>query len=973
MKFFKRIFYFSLIQFCLFAQNINFEIKNNTTQTIYYSVTEQKVDVMKTSLNELAPQSSASDILKFAEYPQIYLVPNKTVGTMGKVYTFKALPNLATKTIYALVEKQGNDLVLNPNPGVLQSASVAVNASASLNVPEAGTFDTTLSGELNAANPTLIGSVSNFLFKGINLTSLSLMLQPKLHKYELVGAGKYNDLDASISLKRNPTETSLMGQFNKEFKPFSSIPGLNSVSVVRDISILSGGFDLARKTVGGKSLTGLEISGEAKIADQTFNAGIIIPLGAGPLAMFAQTPVNWKLSQTFKGLPSIFDNLELTNGKIVISSQQLTDSKGNSVPAGLTIQADFQDYKVTKDAGVKQLVGSAKATVAASIADKIRDSQVKVTFSGEIPGLNKGDAIKGGGASLILTAKPSAVLEFDLNVVLNKGDQPVVFKFAPELSATDVKITGAMQGCYNNAFGVKGFNMCDLSVNLNVNIPEFLVSHLPSGMGLSGRFELTPTKIIVLAGNFNTVKPQESYISGKLDGELTLQDIASVCQKMADNVAGKKIQADNLPDLAIKDVEYKVLPVGSGSVTVGQETINPGMTMKGTLRVLGHETSMSMNVQATGFMFDAYFQTLNIGDWITITGSTTRVPGQTKDGVYCSVAATLEQQHVYFSGLIKIKNVLESETRLVLSLKEGFDLHTETKLFGDKFTGTLDAKSGGGWKHPDFTVDIKFHNELQDYLSQVIINQLQIVQQKIDQAKADADKAFDDAQVEIKNSNAKAQRDLDAAKAESNSKLQGAQDTVNKLNNDINNIQRQIDDLNNWFNGLPKVDWPWKDSQTTRGPDYGIRWTALQTAKGTLIASRETALGVLKAAQATASGILTAAQKTAAGVLVAADKITDVAARKVTEGVLKGTSAVVYQGGKFVAVNVINGFAIKDLNFHGSLQEIVGGKLPSLNMTLTLFGKDENITVAIDFKDLANSVEAIGKQIVDKVKSALKL
>ena len=113
------------------------------------------------------------------------------------------------------------------------------------------------------------------------------------------------------------------------------------------------------------------------------------------------------------------------------------------------------------------------------------------------------------------------------------------------------------------------------------------------------------------------------------------------------------------------------------------------------------------------------------------------------------------------------------------------------------------------------------------------------------QRLADARRAVDDAQhtvdslaqqigatrATVQAERAQAQRGIDAASAK-----------VNAAQASVNGLQAQIDALKRWYYGLPRTDWPWKDSQATRAVDFAARVGALYTALGT-------AQGVLAAAQ----------------------------------------------------------------------------------------------------------------------------
>lgn len=152
-------------------------------------------------------------------------------------------------------------------------------------------------------------------------------------------------------------------------------------------------------------------------------------------------------------------------------------------------------------------------------------------------------------------------------------------------------------------------------------------------------------------------------------------------------------------------------------------------------------------------------------------------------------------------------------------------------------------------------------------------------QQQVNNAQASVDslnQQLANTRAIIMTERANAQRQIDQA-----------QQQVNNAQNSVNSLQDQINSLNNWYYSLPKVDWPWKDSQTSRAADYGIRIAGLYTALGTATGALQAAQGVLDAAKRaanltpidadprmvalyTALGTATAALRTAQAVLAAA-------------------------------------------------------------------------------------------------------
>ena len=287
-----------------------------------------------------------------------------------------------------------------------------------------------------------------------------------------------------------------------------------------------------------------------------------------------------------------------------------------------------------------------------------------------------------------------------------------------------------MQGFWEDAMGIPGFEIGDVAVQLNANYELLLETGLPSAFGLIGSMIIgrdANAKKITLGGFFDTQNAQDIALQGKFDGKFHFNEMLETCETFAINVLKKaggnknrlnKINKDfstlvNAPvikqmlDMGFENVNITAAPE---TVQIGEIIIMQGCTIKGTTILLGEKAMINSSISQSGVVAEGSLSPIIIGDFFKFTGAgLDKKYGTADDAAIISMAANFQAQHLIISGLLEFMGI-QAQTDISLD-KDGFNCYVDGKLF-NLFDASVHIYSHGSIKSPDLSFKAVFKNDL---------------------------------------------------------------------------------------------------------------------------------------------------------------------------------------------------------------------------------------------------------------------
>ena len=468
------------------------------------------------------------------------------------------------------------------------------------------------------------------------------------------------------------------GQFySKEpFRPFKDVP----VPLLKDISMRDPKVILEVSATGAM----VAVQGTTDILGVTIigTAGTLLtPEKKVGMVLKGTLPQTWKV-------PKPLDGLNITNASVIVSSMAYTDRDLRlSIRRGIgfygELQANTKHFSNLTRLLRKEL-GSVR--VYGNVGTHLRDLVIMGALPFKLDFGRKSKRLHGADVFLEVTGKPSVALICTLYVQPTPKDQVLAFsaRIMPDL--VQGKFAGTMVGTWTDPLGIKGLELSDMAIQGAIS----WFGGWPSELGLIGSLKIGSKKVkmgINVAADVRNIAAV-----GQLNA-LGTSDLIALSQKM-----GARKIAGIIPKADIKDVSIRIAPLGS---RIGEIAIEPGVTMKGFVDLFGKRGGVDINVDLMGVRLKGFLPEISFPGFKLSGAGPDKRRGTADDGPIVDWALTLQKQHYFVSGLLK-----------VLGIERYGEVHIGTGLIyfnlGGKifnlFSADMRFEAKGGLKSPDFHV-----------------------------------------------------------------------------------------------------------------------------------------------------------------------------------------------------------------------------------------------------------------------------
>jgi len=303
------------------------------------------------------------------------------------------------------------------------------------------------------------------------------------------------------------------------------------------------------------------------------------------------------VQHTFGSVPPEVQSLNAVQGTIdlVLATYSGTTSQGLAFSNGLTLmqQVQLSNSLLGKlavfHAGSLQLWSSISIPIwgGTNIAIGLATNQV-VTFSSE--------ASMSGISFDVQTSPPS--IDAHATVKLNlKSNDPLTFTLAGSVSVTGgVTLTGAMQGVWNNVFGVHGFDVSNAVVKIGL-APQFCPLCF-SDLGIGFTMPMGQTAVIFYA-NIDLTNLWDEFVDAQLPA-ISFQQIGNGYNHMVGNSLPHINTATIPANWGFTAVKFYLAPTAG---TFGGITYQAGFFLQGGIILFGIEASSNIQVTPNDFVF----------------------------------------------------------------------------------------------------------------------------------------------------------------------------------------------------------------------------------------------------------------------------------------------------------------------------------------------------------------------------------
>ncbi len=715
------------------------------------------------------------------------------------------------------------------------------------------------------------------------------------------------------------TAIAVEGHLKQEsFKPFEK----TNIPTIKDITV--GKVKLGLKSVG--EAKEFSINGESTILKTDVNVEIKfvkISEGTGIIASASLKP-NWKLSNIIPKLKDTpLESLKFKKAQMIVSS--INESKSPFEEDIEEIKMGETDIRIKKgislvgkiefsgglfDKAKKVMSNDVKeVTIYGTISTNIKD----IAFGARLPGILKFEEGTFRSFGLGFEISPTFFALITKATIKPTPDDPDLdFTARVQINPDEFEFSGSMEGRWNNALGIKGFDLADVGIEALINFEQLAATGIPlSGLGFTGKFYIDDIIYIEIA-LLLTTKIHEIIAKGVIKN-LTLKDILKISKKM-----DTKIPEEKIPDLGIREGMIYCAPTGG---EIGEFSFDPGMAFTADIVFFGKEGKLNLAVNAAGISGEGYLSKIELPvkkeakKFFVLTGAgLDEKKGTEDDGPTIKISLTPSEQSFFLSGMVKILGISQEIDLHISPQKIYFKI--EKALLNGLWTTKIEGSTVGEnlKKLEDFWIVAKMKEDFFDFLAKKAV-------------------------VDIEKFRQKTTTRIDKAKAE----VETIQTEIDKINNNINEkqlkvdtIKTEIDKTNDYYKNLPPIrkafEWIW----------IGPKLAGLYIARGVATAGLETARGVstgsLELAKITALETLEASKKISLGLADVGEKL--------AEGI-----------GKI--------FRVKKARFEGHLKELTEAKLPRLKAEIVFFGKDVSIDMQWDLKSPETITKSISKLVKD--------
>lgn len=504
-------------------------------------------------------------------------------------------------------------------------------------------------------------------------------------------------------------------------------------------------------------------------------------------------PAQWKFSSIDRAL-AVMDDLTFRDTGLIISSAQddLPPITIVTVPQSLKLVKGL-NFFATLDMtglGVDDLMSVKSLTVSTTIGTSIDTVRLAAAMEGSF---KIDDNVALGDMEFFLRPAPS---NFQLGIsgsVLARIDQSDL-RFVGTMSIRPTERSAAfaatMLGNWENPFGIKGFALQDVAIEVGVGIvpPPAVAAPI---VGLAGTMSIGSFTGSA-AVKFDTATPTKSMIAASFN-QIFLKDVVQTfCEDKVYDAIPIAIR-NSVLSAGMEDVAVYAVPQ---LTTIGELIYEPGFKFQGKISIADFDAEcMFLLDYKKGFAIKGSCDPIVIEDVFKITG-VENSPGPLLD-IDLRIGGN---PHIQIEGLIDLLGI--SASTLVAISDSGFRFEIEGQIF-DLFTAKV-AASGGNIKNGgDFYLMVEMQNELITYLREQALKGIQNAAndatQSLESAQGDVDKAQREvnklnAEIDQQRVKIKKERERDAKNVKvAEGAVSSAQKEVNRLQTQINNTRKTIE------------------------------------------------------------------------------------------------------------------------------------------------------------------------------------
>jgi len=619
---------------------------------------------------------------------------------------------------------------------------------------------------------------------------------------EIIGGIKIHEFDAYAHLQitkvKGKKRIFFYGTLKdpRPVKPFAKIPGINKIPGLKDLEInnVKLGIDTTKT---------ISLSGDSNILGMKTHARLV--KSKTGVSLWAAPPPDVSLGDIIPGAKgSILEELAFDSMSIVVSSadyfdveNQIEIRKGFSLVANVRLQgSSFAPIKTIFSGApeILNLVG----TITRNPEDLLFQINIPIDIQLSSKAVLKDAGIQLGGV-------PPTLGGFAQIHVKPTPHDLLILTAEINVDPTQVTIAGTMEGTWKDPFGIKGFSISNVAVEVGA---VYVVSPPLPVFGITGEMAIGREKLLLAV----KVSPNlaDTILMGTLES-LTIRDIVDLLDTM-----GAHIPTEDIPDIGLHDLEFKLAPRGGN---IGRIYFDPGFTVKGKFNLLDFEAMGLINLNSSGLTIAAAMSKIHFGPLLVTGKGFDQKYGTKDDGPVLEATLTLDKQEIFVSGKVDVFGISDETEILINRHKIYFKL--ESKMFG-LFDTILEAESSGSGKDFDFWVKAEMQQHFIEYIEEKAKAALDAFEKKakkdINEAEKDVkslDKETTHLQAEInkrKKEIAKKQARIDrkekAAKkkiADARKKVDNAEKAIKKIKRKIQERQHKIDHLKHKMSFAPQL------------------------------------------------------------------------------------------------------------------------------------------------------------------------
>ena len=502
-------------------------------------------------------------------------------------------------------------------------------------------------------------------------------------------------------------------------------------------------------------------------------------------------PAQWKLSKIDSSLSGL-DNLKFSDTALILSSSEdrsfelatiETPRDDVAIKRGLNLFATLSMAGL----GVDKLLGLESLTIYTAIGTDPRNLVIEAQIEGEFE-IDKNVAF--GDIKFRLNVSPpslAVMLLGTLHARIDKSELNFIggLGIAVTPPSFQARMTATMEGRWQDPMGAKGVAIMDVALDLGIAFPPIRPS-----IGIAGGLQVG-SFIGAAAVKFDTANPGNTMVTIAFN-QLYLPDLFDVFCPPAIKKAIPKNIVKTVLNVGFEDVNIYVVPQPTN---IGELYFEQGISLSGTMFLWGLRIYSSIKIdQATGILIKGAVDPIDIAGVIKLRG----VGGKPGPSLYLDLR-TGATPTIDISGAVELFGFV-SETILQISDTE-FYFMSVGKIY-KLFEATLEVRGSDKNNGGSIYVKATMKNDLFAYIRDKATKEIQAAANSATNAIAEEQRKLTAAQNEVNKINkdidnmratVKAERERDAARLrDAQNAVSSAQAEVNRLNTEIDKMRRTV-------------------------------------------------------------------------------------------------------------------------------------------------------------------------------------